>query len=198
MKKRNLSHGALAASVCLLATISANAAPQNLITNGNFEQVKNDQAAGWNVPHNPDVVENSFPIEKDFGHVALIRFLTWDAHGAYFTQSVAVKPHTQYRFSLKARMDTGNIRIAISGGDGKDKVNVVEYGRAAHLSMYPLFWDEAWSKYLVFTPNEWRPMTIDFNSRNATSVYVSFGAYQRAGTYSFDDVSLQKISSDTN
>jgi hypothetical protein len=193
MTKRNLLHCALAISVCLLATISANAAPQNLITNGNFEQVKNGQATGWNVTENPGVVETSFPTEEGFGHVALTKFLKWDAHGAYFTQSVTVKPHTQYRLSLKACMNTGNIRFAASGGEGDDKVNVVEYGRASHLSMYPFFWDEAWSKYLVFEPNEWRTVTIDFNSGNATSVYVSFGAYQRAGTYSFDDVSLVEI-----
>lgn len=193
MTKGNLLHCALATSLCLLATASANAAPQNLITNGNFEQVKNDQAVGWNVTENLGVVENSFPIENGFGHIALTKFLKWDAHGAYFTQSVTVKPHTQYRLSLKARMDTGNIRFALSGGDGEDKVNLVEYGRASHLSMYPFFWDEAWSKYLVFEPNEWRPVIIDFNSGNATSVNVSFGAYQRAGTYSFDDVSLIEI-----
>ena len=83
--------------------------------------------------------------------------------------------------------------FAISGGDGEDKVSVVKYGRTSYLSMYPFFWDESWSKYLVFTPNEWRDVTIDFNSGNATSVSVSFGAYQRAGTYSFDDVSLVEI-----
>jgi hypothetical protein len=189
----NLKHYIPATGICLIAIAPANAAPQNLITNGNFEQVKNGQAADWNVTENPGVVENSFPTEKSFGHIALTKFLKWDAHGAYFTQSVTVKPQTQYRLSLKARMDTGNIRFAVSGGDGEDKVNVVEYGRASHLSMYPFFWDEAWSKYLVFEPNEWRPVTINFNSGNATSVYVSFGAYQRAGTYSFDDVSLVEI-----
>ena len=193
MRKRKLLRSAFAIGACLLMTASANAAPQNLIANGNFEQVKNGQAADWNVTENPGVVENSFPTENGFGHIALTKFLKWDAHGAYFTQSVTVKPHTQYRLSLKARMNTGNIRFAVSGGDGEDKVNLVEYGRASHLSMYPFFWDEAWSKYLVFEPNEWRPVIIDFNSGNATSVYVSFGAYQRAGTYSFDDVSLVEI-----
>jgi hypothetical protein len=186
----NLKYYILATGICLIAIAPAHAAPQNLITNGDFEQVKNGQAIGWDATNNPGVVENSFPTEKDFGHVALIRFLKWDAHGAYFTQNVTVKPHTQYRFSLKACMDTGNIRIAVSGGEGNDKVNIVEYGRAAFLSMYPLFWDEAWSNNLVFISNEWRPVTIDFNSGNATSVNVSFGAYQRAGTYSFDDASL--------
>jgi hypothetical protein len=190
----HLKHHLLAAGICLMAIAPAHAGPQNLITNGDFEQVKNRQAAGWDITRNPGVVESTFPEEKDFGHVGFIQFLKWDAHGAYFTQNVTVKPHTQYRLSLKARMDTGNIRFGISGGEGNDKVNIAEYGRVSHLSMYPFFWDEAWSKYLVFTPNEWRTVTIDFNSGNATSVYVSFGAYQRAGTYSFDDVSLVEIS----
>jgi len=189
----HLKHHILAAGICLMAVAPAHAAPQNLIVNGDFEQIKNGQASGWNVTANSDVVKSTFPTEKNFGHVALTQFRKWDAHGAYFTQSVTVKPHTQYRLSLKARMDTGNIRFAISGGEGEEKVNAVEYGRASHLSMYPFFWDEAWAKYLVFTPNEWRTVTIDFNSGNATSVAVSFGAYQRAGTYSFDDVSLMEI-----
>jgi len=189
----NVNHYILATGICLMTMAPAHAAPQNLITNGNFEQVKNGQATGWNITENPGVVESTFPAEKDSGHVALIHFLKWDAHGAYLMQHVTVKPHTQYRLSLKARMDTGNIRFAISGGEGEEKVSVVEYGRAAHLSMYPFFWDDAWSKYLVFTPNKWRPVTIDFDSGNAASVNVAFGAYQRAGMYSFDDVTLVEI-----
>lgn len=189
----NLKHYILATGICLIAIAPAQAAPQNLIINGGFEQIKNGQATGWDITENQGVVESTFPAEKDSGQVALIRFLKWDPHGAYLTQNVIVKPNTPYRLSLKARMDTGNIRFAISGGDGEDKVSVVKYGRTSYLSMYPFFWDESWSKYLVFTPNEWRDVTIDFNSGNATSVSVSFGAYQRAGTYSFDDVSLVEI-----
>ncbi len=189
----NLKSVVLTSCVCLMAATVCNAAPQNVVTNGNFEQITKGEPLGWTVTENPDLIKSRYPVENGRGHVAQIELERWDAHGAYFGQSVVVKPHTRYRFSLNACMNTGNIRIGISGGEGDDKVNIAQFGRAAHLSMYPLFWDEEWSKYLVFSPNEWRPVTIDFDSGNATNLYISFGSYQRKGIYSFDDVSLVEV-----
>jgi len=192
----NFNHAILTSGICLMAATMASAAPQNLIVNGDFDQIKNDQAVGWTINKSQDFVTDSFPTEADQGRVAQINFPKYDTHGAYFGQNINVQPHTNYRFSLKARMNTGNIRIAVSGGDGNDKINIVKMGRTSHLSMYPLFWDEAWSKNLVFAPNQWRTVTIDFDSDNVTKVYISFGGYQRKGVYSFDDVSLIEMKED--
>lgn len=197
MKKRRLlpflSYG-FASSICLLTVSIASASPQNAVINGNFEQVTNNKPANWDVSETPGLIESRFPTEKDHGRIAQIEMTKWDAHGAYFSQSVDVTPHTRYRFSLNACMNTGNIRIALNGGDGDEKVALTQMGKAAHLSMYPFFWDEAWSKYLVFLPNEWRPVTMDFDSGNATKLLISFGGFQRQGIYSFDDVTLEEIS----
>jgi len=189
----NIKCSLFSSAICLLAIspVFADApAPQNLITNGNFEQIKDGQAVGWSATKVPDLIQSDFPEETNRGHFAEIELLKSGNKGAYFGQSVKVEPHSHYRLSLLARMNEGKITIAVGGNKLSERLLGQVHTR---LTMFPLFWNEDWSKYLVFNANQWRPVNLEFDSGELTQVTVSFGAYFTKGVYSFDDVSLVKV-----
>lgn len=166
----------------------------NLIVNGNFEQMKDGLPVGWSTPKNPGLVETAFPTEGDRGALAQVELLRSGDKGAYFGQSVKVKPHTRYRLSLLARLNEGKITVAVGGGSGENKLSVRLLGEpSTRLPMIPLFWDADWQKNLSFVANQWRPVSLEFNSGELTQISVAFGAYFTAGRYSFDDVALVEL-----
>jgi hypothetical protein len=166
----------------------------NLITNGNFEQTKGGAPVGWANPATAGISTTAFPTEEKQGKIAQVELLHSGSTGAYFSQSVKVEPHTRYRVSLLARMNTGKITVAVGGGTGDNKISERLLGETStRLTMAPLFWDADWYKNLIFIPNQWRPVSLEFDSGELTQIYVAFGAYFVAGNYAFDDVSLVEI-----
>lgn len=199
----------LLGTICL-RTLPASADVPNLIKNGDFEQVQNNQAASWGFSTaKPEIFTLSFPNEAGHGNVARM-----DASSAvmsgYFNQTVTLKPHTDYHFSALTQMNQGEILIFIHGGADNTKLDTRIYVQTLQNNpLVPLFWDRTWiegsSGYpnpnggLVRTfladPGQWEPVSIDFNSGELTSISVSLGAYFEAGQYQFDDVSLTEIPS---
>ena len=166
----------------------------NLITNGNFEQMKDGLPVGWSTPKNPGLVETAFPTEQERGAVAQVELLRSGDKGAYFGQSVKVKPNMRYRLSLLARLNEGKITVAVGGGKGDNKLSVRLIGEpSTRMPMSPSFWDADWYKNLSFTSGQWRPVSLEFDSGELTQISVAFGAYFTAGRYSFDDVSLVEL-----
>ena len=124
------------------ALLSGNAIAQNLVTNGDFEQLKEGAPAGWNIPATPDLAEIAYPAEKERNVFAQVRLLNSGNKGAYFGQSIDVQPNSRYRLSLLARMDEGKITFAVTGGKGKEALNLGRLGQVrSRLPMSPLFWD---------------------------------------------------------
>ncbi len=185
--------------LCTTAVMSAVTLPlradaPNLVTNGNFEQMKDGSPVGWANPAKPGISTTAFPTEDKQGKFAQVELLRSGGIGAYFSQPVKVKPHTRYRLSLLARMGTGKVTIAVGGSAGENKISERLLGETStRLTMAPLFWDADWYKNLIFTPNQWRPVTLEFDSGEVTQIAVAFGAYFTAGNYAFDDVSLVEI-----
>lgn len=178
----------------LAAALPLQADTPNLITNGNFEQMKDGVPVGWANPDRSGISKTAFPAEQERGQIAQVELLRSGSIGAYFAQSVKVKPHMRYRLSLLARMDTGKITLAVGGGTGENKLSERLLGEtSARLTMAPLFWDADWYKNLIFIPNQWRPVSMEFDSGELTQISVAFGAYFTAGNYAFDDVSLVEI-----
>lgn len=182
----------------LAACLPARADSPNLIDNGNFEQLKEGLPVGWSAPQNSELAKTAFPVEEGRGVLAQVELLRSGDKGAYFGKSVKVEPHTRYRLSLLARMTKGKITVAVGGGTGDNKLNLRVLGEpSTRMPMAPSFWEARWYKNLIFTANQWQPVTLEFDSGELTQVAVSFGAYFTAGQYSFDDVSLIKIGPST-
>jgi hypothetical protein len=187
----------IAPALLLAAALPLRADAPNLITNGNFEQMKDGLPVGWSTPNTPGLARNAFPTEPERGQFAQVELLRSGDKGAYFGQSVKVKPHTRYRLSLLARLNKGKITAAVGGGTGENKLSVRVLGEpSTRMPMAPLFWDADWYKNLSFVANQWRPVSLEFDSGELTQISVAFGAYFTAGTYSFDDVSLVAIGPD--
>lgn len=197
----------LLGTICLLRS-PANADMLNLIQNGGFDKIENNQAAGWNFSTaKPEIFTLSFPNETGHGNVARMD-VSSAAMSGYFNQTVTLKPHTNYHFSALAQMNQGEILIFIHGGADNAKIDTRIYVQTLKDNpLVPLFWDRKWiegsSGYpnpnggLVRTfladPGQWEPVSIDFNSGELTSAAVSLGAYFEAGQYQFDDVTLTEI-----
>lgn len=184
----------LTPALMLAAALPMRADAPNLITNGNFEQMKDGLPVGWSTPDTPGLAKAAFPDEPTRGKIAQVELLRTGDKGAYFAQSAKVKAHTRYRFSLLARMDKGKITAAVGGGTGENKLSMRTLGETTtRMPMAPLFWDASWYKNLPFISNQWRPVSLEFDSGELTQISVAFGAYFTAGNYSFDDVSLIEI-----
>lgn len=186
----------IAPALLLAAVLPLRADMPNLVTNGDFEQMKDGAPVGWTAPNLPGLAQNAFPSEPERGQFAQVELLRTGDKGAYFSQSVQVKPHTRYRLSLLARLNTGKITVAAIGlgKDGANKLNLRLLGEPrTRMPMAPVFWDADWYQNLIFTANQWRPVALEFDSGELTQVYITFGAYFTAGTYGFDDVSLIEI-----
>ncbi len=176
------------------AALSGNAMAQNLVSNGDFEQLKDGTPIKWSIPVSPGLTETTYPTEKERGVAAQIRLINTGDKGAYFGQEITVEPNSRYRLTLQARMDEGKITFAVAGGKGEGALNVRRLGQVrSRLPMAPLFWEEDWLNDLVFDPGQWRPVTLEFDSGSLTKVAISFGAYFTAGTYAFDNVSVVKL-----
>jgi hypothetical protein len=184
----------LAPAFVLAIALPLRADAPNLITNGDFEQMKDGVPVGWSTPSLPGLAQNAFPTEPERGQFAQVELLRSGDKGAYFGQSVKVVPHTRYRLSLLARMNKGKITVAVGGGTGENKLSVRLLGEpSTRLPMTPLFWDADWYKNLSFVANQWRPVSLEFDSGELSHIAIAFGAYFTAGNYSFDDVSLVEI-----
>jgi hypothetical protein len=184
----------LAPAFVLAIALPLRADAPNLITNGDFEQMKDGVPVGWSTPSLPGLAQNAFPTEPERGQFAQVELLRTGDKGAYFSQAVKVEPHTRYRLSLLARMNKGKITAAVGGGTGEGKLSVRLLGETTtRMPMAPWFWDADWYKNLPFIANEWRPVSLEFDSGELTQIGIAFGAYFTAGTYAFDDVSLVEI-----
>lgn len=178
----------------LAACLPSQADSPNLIDNGKFEQLKEGLPVGWTAPQNSEIIKTDFPVEEGRDVLAQVELSRTGDKGAYFSKSVKVEPHMRYRLSLLARMTKGKITVAVGGGTGEGKLNLRVLGEpSTRMPMAPLFWETQWYKNLIFTANQWQPVTIEFDTGELTQVAVSFGAYFTAGKYSFDDVSLTAI-----
>jgi len=181
---------------------------QNLVTNGNFEQIEKDQATGWNFSTaKPEIFKLSFPQVKEQGNVAQMD-VSSAAMSGYLGQTITVKPHTNYRLSALAQMNKGSILIFIHGGADKTKLDTRIYIQTLEGNpLVPWFWDRKWIqgssgfphrelglvRNFLADPGKWEPVSIDFNSGELSSVTVSLGAYFKAGQYQFDDVSVTEV-----
>jgi hypothetical protein len=186
-------------------TLPASAAQTNLVQNGDFEDLQNDQAKNWSFSSaNPEIFKLSFPTEKTRGHIAQMDVSSAVMSG-YFNQSIAVQPHTDYRFSALTRLSGGKILIYLHGGQDKTSLDTRIYVESLQGNpLVPLFWDRKWIQGSASTPNPgkglvrtfladvgvWQPVALDFNSGELSSVTVSLGAYFESGQYAFDDVSI--------
>jgi len=182
--------------LALMSTLAASAdAPQNLVTNADFEQVKDGAPAGWtSTAARPGLNSITFPTEKGRGTIARVELLQSGVSGAYVGQAVKVKPHTRYRLSLLARLNKGKITFAVTGVDGPKDLSVRLIGEpSTRMPMAPLFWDANWYKNLSFVAGEWRPVALEFDSGKLSQVYISFGGYFTTGSYAFDDVSVIEL-----
>jgi hypothetical protein len=168
----------------------ADAPGNNLIINGDFEQLTNGIADGWTILEGTSSSTANFPNEKEKGNVARVDILQDGKKGAYIAQWVNLKPDQNYRLSLKAMMTAGKLTFAI----GNTGLNVRMFGETRdELPMSPYFWDESWLNSIPFVPGQWREVSFDFNSKDVKKVLVSLGGFFAAGSYSFDDVTLEKV-----
>ena len=195
-------------SLSLLLILPAHADSPNLIYNGNFDQINNNQAVGWLFSTaKPEIFKLSFPQEKDQGNVAQMN-VSSAAMSGYFNQAITVKPHTNYHFYALTQMNKGSILLFIHGGADKTKLDTRIYIQTLEDNpLVPWFWDRKWIegssgfpnrelglvRNFLAEPGKWEPVSIDFNSGELTSVTVSLGAYFKAGQYQFDDVSVTEI-----
>lgn len=193
----------------VLLTLPTRADSPNIIINGNFDQVKDSKATGWNFSSaKPEIFKISFPQEKNHGNVAKMDVSSAVMSG-YLGQTITVKPHTNYRLSALAQMNKGSILIFIHGGAKETKLDTRIYiNTLENNPLVPWFWDPKWIqgssgfpnrelglvRNFLAEPGKWQPVSIDFNSGELTSVTVSLGAYFKAGQYQFDDVSVTEIS----
>jgi len=193
---------------CCTLVWTAYADSPNLVRNGNFDQIKNDQAVGWTFSTaKPEIFDLSFPQEKDHGNVAKM-IVSSAAMSGYLGQIITVKPHTDYHLSALAQMNKGSILIFIHGGADKTKLDTRIYVQTLENNpLVPWFWNKKWIdgvsgfpfsnvglvRSFLAEPGKWEPVSIDFNSGELTSVTVSLGAYFKAGQYQFDDVSVTEI-----
>lgn len=195
-------------SICILGILPAKADVSNLINNGNFTEVKDGRAASWNFSSaKPEIFKLSFPQQPEQGNVAKME-VSSDVMSGYWGQIITVKPHTNYRFSALAQMNTGHILMYIHGGSGETKLDTRIYVLTmGEHPLVPWFWDKQWIqgssgfphrglglvRNFLAEPGQWEPVSIEFNSGELTRVTVSLGAYFKAGKYLFDDVSVVEI-----
>ena len=207
MRKSTFTLLIVICSLCLFILPSL-ADTQNLVTNGNFEQIEKDQATGWNFSTaKPEIFKLSFPQVKEQGNVAQMD-VSSAAMSGYLGQTITVKPHTNYRLSALAQMNKGSILIFIHGGADKTKLDTRIYIQTLEGNpLVPWFWDRKWIqgssgfphrelglvRNFLADPGKWEPVSIDFNSGELSSVTVSLGAYFKAGQYQFDDVSVTEV-----
>ena len=168
------------------------AADNNLIINGNFEQMTKGAPDGWQILDGTFGSTASFPTEKGKGNIARVDILQSGKKGAYLAQWVNLEPNQNYRLSMQAMMTEGKLTFAV----GNTGLNVRMFGESREeLPMSPLFWDESWLNSIPFVPDQWREVSFDFNSKDVKKVLVSLGGFFVAGSYSFDDVTLVKLPS---
>jgi hypothetical protein len=162
----------------------------NLIVNGGFEQMTNGAPDGWQILEGTSGSQATFPKAEGKGNVANISILHDGKKGAYMAQWVNLEPNQNYRLSVQAMMTGGKITFAV----GNTGLNVRLFGEAKEeLPMAPNFWDESWLNSIPFVPGQWREASFDFNSKDIKRVLVSLGGFFAAGSYSFDNVALEKI-----
>jgi hypothetical protein len=179
----------LLSAVCMTG-FSVHADENNLIVNGDFEQLTNGTADGWTILEGTSGSTANFPNEKEKGNIARIDILQDGKKGAYIAQWVKLEPNQNYRLSMQAMMTEGKLTFAI----GNTGLNVRMFGQTQdELPMSPLFWDESWLNTIPFVPGQWREASFEFNSKNVPKVLVTLGGFFTAGSYSFDDVTLEKI-----
>lgn len=180
--------------LCCAATMawaySANAEEQNLVRNGKFEQVTNGTADGWKFSPGAEDDTVAFAAEGEKGRVANVKVI--DGRGiTTLSQRIKLEPHQRYRLSVRAKLDSGKLSLAI----GAMGLNRRLIGTLEKSPMVPWFWDEAWLGTIAFAPQQWRSVSIEFDSGEVTSVLLSLGGYYSSkGIFSYDDVSIIKIS----
>lgn len=173
-----------------MAGFNVRADENNLIANGDFEQLTNNTANGWTILEGTSGSTARFPSTKESGNIARVDILQKGKKGAYIAQWVNLEPNQNYRLSMQAMMTKGKLTFAI----GNTGLNVRMFGETREeLPMSPLFWDESWLNSVPFIPGQWREASFDFNSKNVKKVLVSLGGYFAEGSYSFDNVTLVKI-----
>jgi hypothetical protein len=171
--------------------LSAQADPINLIQNGDFSKLNNSatKAQNWNSP-SAKSFKVSFPQDAERGTVARLDVSSRTTSG-YFIQQIKVKPHTNYHFSARTRLENGKVLIWIHGDANKAKVDRRIYvDPVTDVSLVPWFWDKKWvegssinssRRYLVAMPNKWESVSINFNSGDLETVTVAIGAYFQSG-----------------
>ena len=202
--------GALCLFCICHSVFAADAGPQELVKNGNFEMLEKDNAANWTFSTaKPDNFDLTFPAEPQRGHVAQMNVASAVMSG-YFNQIVPLKSHTNYLLKAQAKLSAGKALIYLHGGSGEEKLDTRIYVEA--LGTHPLvpwFWKKEWIegssgfphrglglvRNFLAGPDQWQPVSIEFNSGTLDSVTVSLGAYFEAGKYQFDDVSITEIPS---
>jgi hypothetical protein len=174
----------------LAGALPATAEEQNLVRNGDFEQLTNGVADYWKFAAGGKDDAASFPLEKDKGHVGQVETVSGSGL-TYLSQSIKLEPNQKYRLTLLAKLDGGKISFAI-GAKGLNRRIV---GTTEDSPMAPWFWDEEWLDTLRFAPGEWRPASLEFDSGEVKQILLTLGGYYSTkGTFSFDDVKLVKIS----
>ena len=152
---------------------------KNLIRNGNFSQVKDNQPAGW--------VQKTwsgspiFSYARNLGHgdKTSVRIQSSEGADASWSFKVAVKSNTNYE--LSAWIKTKNLDTS-SGGFG------------AQMNLHELQFDGK-SKAIKGT-QDWTKITTRFNSGSRTELLVNllFGGWGRSkGEAWFDDVELFEL-----
>jgi hypothetical protein len=180
----------LGALSVLAGAIAVQAQEQNLVRNGDFEQVTNGVADQWKFKAGGKDDAAHFPLEQNKGHVGQVQTVSGSGI-SYLSQSIKLEPHQRYRLSLRAKLSDGKISFAI-GAKGLNRRIV---GTTEDSPMTPWFWDEEWLDTLRFAPGEWRTAGLEFDSGEVPQILLTLGGYYSTkGTFSFDDVQLVKIS----
>lgn len=179
----------LLSAVCM-SGFGVHADESNLIVNGSFEELENGTPKGWQILEGASGSKAAFPNVEGKGITANVAITNDGKKGAYLAQWVKLEPNQNYRLSLKAMMTGGKLTFAI----GNTGLNVRMFGQTQdELPMSPYFWDESWLNSVPFVPGQWREVSFDFNSKDVPKVLVTLGGFFAAGSYSFDDVTLEKI-----
>jgi len=175
---------------CILAIITPVIAQENnLVKNGNFEEIKDGTAAHWDILEGAAGNVANYPAEPGKGHIGHVNSAN-NTKSAYLSQWVNLEPQQNYRLSMHAKMTAGKLTFAI----GSNGLNKRMYGELREeLPMSPWFWDESWLASFPFEPGQWREVSMEFNSGEIKRVLVTLGGFFSKGEYAFDDITLVKI-----
>ena len=155
-------------------------AENNLLVNGNFEEVQDGKPVGWNFSYRQGEDKDAFSLDENEPYEGKYSArIVQNSQNSYnaITQNVKVEPEKDYVLTAYVRgqnikVKQGGIGARVFVGD--EKGNTLAAGTiSAH--------------------GRWHPITVKFNSKNNKNIQVLLYLHYASGEVWFDNVKLQKV-----